>query len=236
MPGIENQKPSSEEISLVREKTAELFEKYGQENYSQEDIDKLQQDEIVEQFWLHTYWLSGEQADETANMIEKTFKWRKVFGVNDIRKECLSEELLNTGALFVRDEKDLSGFKMLVLCVRKHFKNAESSEEFNKFIVSLLEDIRKDDATQRTTLVFDCSGAGLSNVDMDMIKFLINIFQNYYPYMLGKILVYDLPWILNPVFSIVKALLPAPAAKILMTVNRSSIGEHMADTSWIVTK
>ena len=203
MPGIENQKPSSDEIAKVRVKAAKMFQQNGQENYSEVDISKLQQDEVVEQFWLHTYWLSGEQIDETANMIEKTFRWRKEFGVNEIRKEDLDEKLFNTGAMSVRKEHDNCGYKILVMCVRKHLKSTDNAEEIKKVTVSFLEDIRKVDVSQRVTLLFDCSGAGLKNVDMDMIKFLINIFQNYYPNMLGKILVYDLPWIINPVFTIV---------------------------------
>jgi len=234
MPGIENQKPSLDEISLVREQAKKLFEEYGLDNYSQVDISRLQQDEVVEQFWLHTYWFSGEQVDETVKMIEKTFKWRKDFGVNEIHKETLNKELLDTGAMFVREETDKGGNKILVKCVRKHLKNAESAEEMKKLIIYLLEEIRKNNASQRATLVFDCSGAGLKNVDMDIIKFLINIFENYYPNMLGKILVFDLPWILNPVFTIIKALLPPPAAKILEIVTGRDVGEHMEDSSWLV--
>ena len=233
MPGIENQKPSGEEISQVREQASKLFEKYGLHNYSQEDISRLQQDEVVDQFWLHTYWFSGEQLDETVNMIEKTFKWRNDFGVNQISKESLKNELLEGGSMSVREEMDKCGNNILVKSVRKHFKNAETAEEMKKVIIFLLEEIRKNNFSQRTTLVFDCAGAGLKNVDMDIIKFLIHIFENYYPNMLEKILVYDLPWILNPVLTIIKALLPAPAAKMLQMVTRRDVGDHLTDTSWL---
>jgi len=233
MPGIENQKPSGEEISQVREQASKLFEKNGLHNYSQEDISRLQQDEVVDQFWLHTYWFSGEQLDETVNMIEKTFKWRKDFGVNQISKESLKNELLEGGSMSVREEMDKCGNNILVKSVRKHFKNAETAEEMKKVIIFLLEEIRKNNFSQRTTLVFDCAGAGLKNVDMDIIKFLIHIFENYYPNMLEKILVYDLPWILNPVLTIIKALLPPPAAKMLHMVTRRDVGDHLTDTSWL---
>jgi len=233
MPGIENQKPSGEEISQVREQASKLFEKNGLHNYSQEDISRLQQDEVVDQFWLHTYWFSGEQIDETVNMIEKTFKWRKDFGVNQISKESLKNELLEGGSMSVREEMDKCGNNILVKSVRKHFKNAETAEEMKKVIIFLLEEIRKNNFSQRTTLVFDCSGAGLKNVDMDIIKFLIHIFENYYPNMLEKILVYDLPWILNPVLTIIKAMLPPPAAKMLHMVTRRDVGDHLTDTSWL---
>merc|ERR1712142_1456644 len=180
------------------------------------------------------YYLSGNQVDETVDMIEKTFRWRKEFGANEIRKESLNQKLVN-GPMFVREEKDKDGFKVLVFCLRKHVKVADEVEEMKKVFVSFLEEMRQDDVTQRVTLVFDCSGAGLKNVDMDLVKFLINVFQNYYPNMLGKILVYDLPWILNPIFTVIKALLPAPAAKMLKMVSKTNVGDHMEDSSLLVT-
>ena len=72
------------------------------------DISKLQQDEVVEQFWQRTYWLSGEQIDETVEMIMivKIFKRRKKFGVNEIRKESSDAKLLNTGGMLVKEELD----------------------------------------------------------------------------------------------------------------------------------
>ena len=110
MPGTEGKKPSPEEIALVRARAKEMFVNGGLENYSQVDINKLQQDEVVELFWLHTYWLSGDQVDETVDMIEKTFRWRKEFGVNEIRRESLSQKIMETGAMSVREETDEAGF------------------------------------------------------------------------------------------------------------------------------
>merc|ERR1712002_498982 len=102
---------------------------------------------------------------------------------------------------------------ILAFCLRKHVKVAAEAEEMKK--------------------VFDCSGAGLKNVDMDLIKFMINML-NYYPNMLAKILIFDLPWVLNPVLTVVKALLPGPAAKKLKQVNKSTIVDHLSDVSWLV--
>ena len=208
MPGTEGKKPSPEEIALVRARAKEMFVNGGLENYSQVDINKLQQDEVVELFWLHTYWLSGDQVDETVDMIEKTFRWRKEFGVNEIRRESLSQKIMETGAMSVREETDKAGYKILVMRVRKYVKNKDDVEDMKKCMVSFLEDLRKENISQEITLVFDCNGAGLKNVDLDVIKFLISLFQNYYPHMLGKILIYDLPWILNPVFVIIKVRVP----------------------------
>ena len=108
----------------------------------------------------------------------------------------------------VREETDKDGYKILMMRVRKYVKNKDDVEDMKKCMVSFLEDLRKEIISQEITLVFDCNGAGLKNIDMDVIKFLISLFQNYYPHMLGKILIYDLPWILNPVFVIIKVSVP----------------------------
>ena len=205
MPGIENQKPTAEEKAQVISKARKLLESVGLDSYSKVDIDKLEQDEVVEQFWLHTAQYlsgSGNQVDETVEMIEKTFKWRKEFGANEIVKESLNEKLVN-GPFVMRNEVDKDGYKILVFCLRKHVKVADEVEEMKKVFVSFLEEVRKDNLSQRGTIVFDCTSAGLKNVDMDLIKFMINLLD-YYPNMLAKILLFDLPWILNPVLTVVK--------------------------------
>jgi len=43
-------------------------------------------------FWKHVFDLPGDQADEAAAMVLKTFKWRKEFGVDK-----LDEKTLNRG-------------------------------------------------------------------------------------------------------------------------------------------
>merc|ERR1712202_16892 len=113
MPGMEGQKPSTEQIALVRAKSKEMFVNGGLENYSQVDINKLEQDELVELFWLHCFWLSGEQMDETVDMINKTFRWRKEFGVNELNRESVRQKLVDNGALTVREERSKNGNRIL---------------------------------------------------------------------------------------------------------------------------
>lgn len=47
------------------------------------------------------------------------------------------------------------------------------------------------------TIVFDMQDSGLSNLDMDYTKYLINLCKSYYPYFLNYILIFEMPWILN---------------------------------------
>lgn len=53
--------------------------------------------------------------------------------------------------------------------------------------------------------MFDCSGGGLANADMDLLRFLVSSLINYFPKGLSYILVHELPWILKPFWHIAKA-------------------------------
>jgi hypothetical protein len=50
------------------------------------------------------------------------------------------------------------------------------------------------------TIVFDCAGCGLKNMDMELIQYMIQVFKDYYPWSLNYILVYEMPWVLNGKF------------------------------------
>ena len=46
-------------------------------------------------------------------------------------------------------------------------------------------------------MVFDMSGAGLNQMDMDLVRFIINCFKIYFPDLLEWLLVFNIPWILQ---------------------------------------
>ena len=46
-------------------------------------------------------------------------------------------------------------------------------------------------------MVFDMTGAGLSNMDMDLVRFVVNCFKIYFPDLLQWLLVYNMPWVLQ---------------------------------------
>ncbi len=46
------------------------------------------------------------------------------------------------------------------------------------------------------------TGAGLAQMDMDLVKFIVNAFKIYYPNLLSWLLVYNMPWILQGTHSL----------------------------------
>lgn len=59
---------------------------------------------------------------------------------------------------------------------------------------------RESDMDQ-ITVFFDMEDSGMSNLDMDYTRYIINLFKLYYPNSCNYILVYELPWVLTGEFT-----------------------------------
>lgn len=66
-------------------------------------------------------------------------------------------------------------------------------------------------------------GCGLSNMDMELVQYLISLFKQFYPNFLNYIIIFQMPWVLSAAFKIVKSLLPASAIEKLKNVNKDSL-------------
>ena len=93
--------------------------------------------------------------------------------------------------------RDKDGRKLLVFCVFKHVKGTEKMEDMKKFFVYMLERLYREEKGEQITLLFDCRSAGLRNMDMEFVQFIIGTLKDYYPDPLNYILVLEMPWVLN---------------------------------------
>lgn len=94
--------------------------------------------------------------------------------------------------------------KLLVFCVGKHVKGIEKAEDMKKFFVYQLERLGREEGLAQFSIVFDCRNAGLKNMDMEFTQFMINVMKDYYPDPLNYIIVFEMPWVLNAAFKIIK--------------------------------
>lgn len=69
--------------------------------------------------------------------------------------------------------------------------------------------------------------AGLSNVDMELTKYLIGLFKSYYPNYLNYIIIFEMPWVLNAAFKIIKSWLPAKAVPKIKFINKTTLKDYV---------
>lgn len=229
MPGVEGALPSGQELQEVRRRALAKLSDIGSDKLYQSDVDRVaQSDHYITRFWLHTYDLPGDQIDEAANMIATCLKWRKEFGVHEIKESDLKESILERGSLYSHN-RDKDGKKLLVLSIGRHVKGAEKMEDLKKFFIYIMERLEREENGDEITMVFDCRNAGIKNLDMEFVQFVIGVFKDYYPNMLNYILVFEMPWVLNAAWKIIKGWLPAAGVKKIRFLTKATMGEYVND-------
>ena len=68
---------------------------------------------------------------------------------------------------------------------------------FAAFLVYWFDRLEKQQKGDKISVFFEMTGAGLSNMDMEFVQYLIMLFRDYYPYFLNYIIIFEMSWILN---------------------------------------
>ncbi|XP_020863061.1 motile sperm domain-containing protein 2 isoform X1 [Phascolarctos cinereus] len=221
------QVPSQEKSKLVSETRRRFEAEYladKSDKYDSRDVEKLQQDDTwVESFlcWRH------DVVDETLKMIDESFQWRKEFAVNDLSESTLPKWLFEVGAVYLHGY-DKEGNKLFWFRVKFHTKDNKTILDKKKLVAFWLERYAKRENGKPLTVMFDMSETGLSNIDMDIVRFIINCFKVYYPKYLTKIVVFDMPWIMNAAFKIVKGWLGPEAVNMLKFTGKNEVQEYVS--------
>ena len=92
----------------------------------------------------------------------------------------------------------------------------------------------REENGDKISIVFDCSGSGIRNLDMEFIQYMLGLFKELIPDVLNYILVYDMPWVLNAAWKIIKSWLPAAAVKKIKFLSNSNMEEFVPADQRIV--
>lgn len=71
------------------------------------------------------------------------------------------------------------------------------THSLHKFLVYWFDRLEKQEKGGKISVFFEMTGAGLSNMDMEFVQYLIMLFRDYYPYFLNYIIIFEMSWILN---------------------------------------
>uniref|UniRef100_A0A336KH87 CSON010397 protein n=1 Tax=Culicoides sonorensis TaxID=179676 RepID=A0A336KH87_CULSO len=106
-------------------------------------------------------------------------------------------------------------------------RGTKDLKELKRVLIYWIERTIREQNGDLITPVFDMTDCGLSNVDLPYTQYIINIFKNYYPEQINYIIVYDMAWILNATFQVIKKLLPAKAVERLKLLNAKTVKEFI---------
>lgn len=214
---MQGKPPNSDQLQNVREQALAKLNDLGGDILP-EDKERLNtDDEYVSRFWKHVFDLPGDQTEEAVNSVVKAFKWRKEFGVDKLNEKTINMDIVNKGYFFTHNRDKVhyklrsihssrnnfqDGCKLIVLSLSKHIKGVDNFEEQKKILVYYLERLEREENNRQISWVFDCKGAGLKNMALELINFIIYCMEHCYPDNLHFIYIYEMPWLLNSVFQV----------------------------------
>ncbi|EDW37730.1 GL21079 [Drosophila persimilis] len=187
------------------------------------DIDRIRNDHVWLQRFLEMYDLDMEAS---MNKLWETCTWRESYGANDLDESKLNQEYLKEGSVFIHSS-DVDGKPLLVFRVRLHSKS-KSLDELIRIVIYWVERTQREKHMTQLTIFFDMAGTGLATLDLDFVKRIVETFKMYYPNALNYILVFELAWVLNAAFKVIKALLPPKAVEILKMISKKDIGQYIS--------
>uniref|UniRef100_A0A8C2ZSY7 Motile sperm domain containing 2 n=1 Tax=Cyclopterus lumpus TaxID=8103 RepID=A0A8C2ZSY7_CYCLU len=160
------------------EETRQRFKnEFLQEKYDSKDVERLQKDDALVEGYLQ--WRIYV-VDDALKMIDESFQWRKEYGLNDLTESTIPRWMFETGAVYLHGY-DKEGNKLFWFKVKLHVKDAKTVVDKKKYVAFWLERYAKKEPGMPLTVVFDMTESGLSNIDMDLVKYIINCFKIYYP-------------------------------------------------------
>ncbi|KFM65622.1 Motile sperm domain-containing protein 2, partial [Stegodyphus mimosarum] len=218
---------NTEELHLqLRNRFLEKLRVNGNyDDYEDVDIERIKTDDAYcKRFILH----KKGNLEAALEMVDEALKWRKDFGVKDVNQASIPIEFFQAKAVFPFN-KDKEGNPIIMILVRYHRKVPEFIRELRRFVIYWVELMEEQTKGGQMTVIMSCAGAGLSNLDLDLIKFLITLFRSYYPHSLAHILIYELPWILNPAWKIIKQWLPEDFVEKIKFVSKTSIQDYVSE-------
>ncbi|KAF8939892.1 CRAL-TRIO domain-containing protein [Dissophora ornata] len=172
------------------------------------------------------------------NMLFKAFKWRideDIPAVKYSTDEHLNEqypkffEQLEMGKFYIHGT-DVDNRIIAYLNVHLHHPNDQPAKTLEKLTIYLMEcgRVLLEHPTETICLVFDLSNFGLSNMDFTMVKYLVTIFEAYYPESLGRIIIHGAPFVFWGIWKVIQPWLdPIVASKVRFTRADKDLLEHI---------
>ena len=178
-----------------------LFEHISESDYNKIDIERLKKEDYA----VSRYF--KEDTEATISAIKGVLEWRNNYKLSELKEDDFPKEFKES-PVFVRHGHDVENNVMVFIRV-KHFKKGEFPiEDVKKYLAFLLDRVDRETRGDGWSLCFDCTDAGISNVDMELLKFVVQALTNYFVENCRYVLIYEMPWILSSIWKIVKSWLP----------------------------
>lgn len=200
-----------------------LFEKISEADYNKHDIERIKKEDYA----ISRYF--KEDTQTTVDAIKSVLEWRKNYNLSDLKDEDFPEEF-RSSEVFVTHGHDVENNVMVYIRVKLFKKGEHPIEDVKKYLAFLLDRVDRETRGDGWSLCFDCTDAGISNVDMELLKFVVQALTNYFVENCRYVLIYEMPWILSSIWKIVKSWLPQEQRDAVKFTTKKEMSSFVEDS------
>jgi hypothetical protein len=195
----------------------------------------LRIDQELARFLRSRVWKYDEARDGVVDWL----KWRREYRPMHIQPRDCDEAISRSGAFFFHGYDHLEQ-PLCYLNVSLIDPSEGEIERRQRYIILQMElakrMIKLDGSAGRCAAVFDLSGAGLRNLDRQLLVFLLTAVKRYYPDAFGRVYLVNMPYAFRFVWSWVKPMLAAHAQEKVRFINDEGGLLEFVDRRWLLQK
>lgn len=197
------------------------------ELYAEADVECVRREERHIKRYLYSRKCNVEDA---LKLMKAALKFRKEYDISQLTEHSFPLEFFQIAGIQTYG-KDLNGGSVIILRIKLNKKMNEWAPFIKKYFVYLLEneDLKfESNQINGVSLLFDGTDAGVSNIDIDLLTFIVTTMRDYYPVLVNAVIIKDLPWVLNWVFKLVQTWLPEEHKKKLHLITKKEVTNYVA--------
>jgi len=209
----------------VKEMKERLFDLMKDDDFLN-SIDPIDVEEFLKDIDIFRFLKARRfDIDVSMDMLINCLKWRKENDIRNITLDNVKSEIIKGKVLVPGYDKEKRF--LTIIRVSLHFPSTSDKETMEKMVLFFMEicKSRLDPKTETFSLIFDLSNFSLSNMDYDLVRYLLKVFSDYYPESLGVCLVVNSPWIFKGCWLIVKPWLDPVTSKKIKFVSRNHLDQ-----------
>ncbi|EGC28251.1 hypothetical protein DICPUDRAFT_44467 [Dictyostelium purpureum] len=208
------------QLDIINNKVKEL-----KDPVLQNEINNLD-DSMVLRFLRARKW----NEKDSFEMLHEALKFRATFqniGVNGIKPDMVENELKSGKSYFHGIDK--GGRPVCVVKTSKHDSYNRDLDESMRYCVFVMENGKQmlKPGIETCTLIFDMSDFSSKNMDYPLVKFMVELFQKFYPESLQKCLILNAPWIFMGIWHIIKHWLDPNTASKVSFVKTKQLADYI---------
>lgn len=180
--------------------------------------------------WTVTRFLlrKKDNIEDAGQMMISCARWRHKLGMPRWKDEDFPKEFYNLGGVFPY-APDLLGNTVIYVRAKLYDKKLSCIQElFQHYIIHIANRVDEERDGRGWSIVFDCSGTGMANMDVNMLLFMLNEVIPHLPKGLNYVLIYELPWLLSKIVNTTIACLPSEYKKLAKTASKKDIHNWVA--------